>query len=112
MARHGGAVTFDDLWLATSDKDALELVASWAAPEDLSAFARDLDDWPTFQRNVSGLVDNLSEFASGELRERLCSAEPDILLEEAHAQNAIVYFELNSQMRPVAAASLARVVLE
>jgi hypothetical protein len=105
-----GAVTFDDLYLAFDDLEAYAEVARRASPVDQPKFERDLQDWKTFSRNLSGLRANLHEFI--QMREQLCTAHGDIDFREVHARNRVVYFELNSQMRKEVAASVAKLVLE
>jgi hypothetical protein len=112
MERRGGTTTFLDLVHALFDREGYRLVSSWADPDDLRQFEEDLADWDAFQNAVSGLRANLKTFASDALRERLCRPSSSIDLAQAHAENHIVYFELNSQMRPDAARALARLVLE
>ncbi len=112
MERNGGAITFDDLHLALTQKDALAIVAGWTDPRNRPQFEDDLEHFPSFQNDVAGLVDNLAEFSSDGLRERLCALDAQIDLRRAYDGRAVVYFELNSQMRTVAAPAMARLVLE
>jgi hypothetical protein len=105
-----GAITFDDLYLALDDRSVYAQVARWAAPQDQPKFGRDLQGWPQFWRNLSGLRANLYEFQ--QLRDRLCVAHADIDFREVHERNRVVYFELNSQMRREVTSSLARLILE
>ncbi len=105
-----GAITFDDLYLALDDRSVYAQVARWAAPQDQAKFDRDLQGWPQFWRNLSGLRANLHEFQ--QLRDRLCVAHADIDFREVHERNRVVYFELNSQMRREVTSSLARLILE
>jgi hypothetical protein len=105
-----GTITAYDLYRVFDDKRIYAQVGKWAAPEDRPKFERDLSHWEDFCRNLSGLRANLHEFASA--RDRLCVAHADIDFREVHARNRIVYFELNSQMRPEAARAVARMLLE
>jgi hypothetical protein len=112
MQRHGGAITFLDLVQALFDREGYRMVSTWADADDRRQFADDLEHWDAFQNAVSGLRANLKTFASDALRGRLCVPTASIDLVTAHARNHIVYFELNSQMRPESARALARLVLE
>ena len=112
MHRRGGALTLQISATRSSSKMVTGWSSNWAEPEDRPQFERDLDHWEDFQRSVSGLRANLKTFSSDSLRDRLCQPAATINLHNAHARNQIVYFELNAQMRPIAAAALARMVLE
>jgi hypothetical protein len=112
LERRGGAVSVSDLSLALFEEDGYQLVSSWARPEDGRKFEKDLQNWDEFQRSIAGLRGNLGLFASDAFSDRLCQPMADIDLGRAHAQNQIVYFELNAQLRPEAAAAVARLVFE
>ncbi len=105
-----GAITFDDLYRAFDEREAYAQIARSAAPPDRPKFERDLQGWPQFWRNLSGLRANLHEFL--QLRDRLCVPHGDIDFREVHQRNRVVYFELNSQMRKEASSSLAKLLLE
>lgn len=105
-----GPITVDELYRVFDERGTYADVARWAAPEDRAKFAADLQSWPVFWRNLSGLRANLHEFQ--QLGDRLCVAHGDIDFREVHERNRVVYFELNSQMRSEVTSSLARLVLE
>ncbi len=112
MARKGGTLTFEDVHHPLTSKEALSLLSRWATPATQIAFEETLAKWDDFTRDTSGFLDNVSEFVSERFRDRLCDANPDILLPEAHARRQVVHFELNSQLFPVAARTIARFLLE
>lgn len=105
-----GPITFQDLYLALDEQGVYSRIARWASDAEFPNFQRDLKNWSGFWKNTSGLRANLHEFL--QLRDRLCVAHGDIDFREIHARNRVVYFELNSQMRSEAAASVAKLVLE
>jgi hypothetical protein len=105
-----GEITLDDLYLAFDEKDAYAAVREAASPRDQPKFDRDLENWTTFWRDMSGLRANLHEFLP--LRDRLCVAHADIDFREVHRRDRVVYLGLNSQMKKEAAAALAKMALE
>jgi len=107
-----GRITFRDLYELLTDKDAVSLVSLWMDEEDARRAHDDSVDFLRFQKHTAALLDNVSDFAAVEVRDRLCAPYADIELAEAHAKNLVVVFELNSQMRPRAATTLARMALE
>jgi len=112
MLAAGKPLSFYDYYVALTQKAAYRILAEVASADDRPLFDEDLGDWPTFKKNTSGLLDNLMEFASPELKDRLCVADADITMLDVAQNDRVAHFELSSNLYKQAGPSLGRMLLE
>jgi hypothetical protein len=103
-------LTLEDIRLAAGDPIGLRLASRWAEAREQPKIAADLENFRRYYEDTSGLRHNLDLLCR--LRERMCTAAPDIDFREVFARNRIVYVELNAQLQEKLARSIARLMLE